>query len=195
MLTKFRNWIYLFITERLLDDDYFVSRLFSRLEKEKQNREELKEAVRKAKIDAEQRVRAEEIVALKKKQQDACSHLKGGRGLRSPYVDYNIWIHTFPGEVGTTVRCLTCSKEWKGEQLKSEEVQRMMERTTNTPSSSEVTFGKTPDRDPKAVFYNKPWPEEKEPTRDLEIAKESIMDNIVRRMKQIRKYNKIRQGL
>ena len=195
MLTKFRNWIYLFITERLLDDDYFVSRLFSRLEKEKQNREELKEAVRKAKIDAEQRVRAEEIVALKKKQQDACSHLKGGRGLRSPYVDYNIWIHTFPGEVGTTVRCLTCSKEWKGEQLKSEEVKKMMQRTTNTPSSSEVTFGKTPDRDPKAVYYDKADYEENPPKRGFEWVSQGIMKHIAERMMKIRKYNKIRQGL
>ena len=194
MLTKLRNWIYFYVTDRLLDDPHFVSRLFTKLEREKQAREELKEIVRKAKLDAQARLRDELILAEKKKFQDSCSHLKGGNTIFGPTTDYNIWMHTFPGEVGRTVKCLTCSKEWKGEQLKSEEVQTMINRTTNTPTASEIGICKTPDRGPKAVFYNDPWPEKEKSERDLEIAKESIMDNIVRRMKLLRRNNKVRQG-
>jgi hypothetical protein len=36
------------------------------------------------------------------------------------------------------VQCLICQKEWKGAELKSEEVRFMLKNTTNTPTSSEV---------------------------------------------------------
>ena len=141
MIKKFKLWLYYFIVGRLLDDETFIMTLFNRLKDEEGRREELKDAEKKAKIQKE----IDDLIQRKKDRQSACRHLKGGR-LRPAYGrDYNIWDHTFPD--GTrTVRCLTCSKEWKGEELKSEEVENMLFNTTNTLTSSEVNLEKPKDQ-------------------------------------------------
>jgi hypothetical protein len=159
MLKQFRDWVYLFVTERLLKDEFFISRLDSALKQHNKQLEVLKEAARRLKIDALQRKMAEERIAEIKKLQDSCSHLKGGR-LRSPCgEDYNIWIHIFTDN-SRTVRCLTCRKEWTGDQLKSPEVQHMLAHTTNTLTSSEFKIG--PAKDQEFPGGNAPMTEEEE---------------------------------
>lgn len=126
----FRDWVYLFVTERLLEDIFFLTRLDLAI---KENNKRIAEIKR----DLEQRLRAEQVLRDTKKRQDSCSHLKGCSGVPSPAGrDYAIWDHTFP-DGHRTVQCLICRKEWRGEQLYSEEVRIMLDNTTNARSASE----------------------------------------------------------
>jgi hypothetical protein len=200
MLTKLKSSIYSYVVRQLmqdysflkyigntlLNDEEFVKNFYVVLQKE-QKRVEFE------KREAKSRELAAAIVARAKSRQDSCSHLKGGKGPHSPIPDYNIWMHTFPVAVGSTVKCLTCGKVWSGDQLKSEEVKMMLKSTTNTRTSSEVKGGKTPDRDPKGVYYSeKVWKDG--PRGSWEWDGQSIMDYIVGRMKKIRMFNKMRQN-
>lgn len=88
-------------------------------------------------------------------RQARCSHLKGGRkGPRSQVRDYAVGIHTFiTGR--PEIRCFICKMIWKmndtaeflirnGRKIANHtklgwyEATKMLEQTTNTPSSSEV---------------------------------------------------------
>jgi|GEM_PF-5294106 len=163
MLKRFKLWLYFFVMNRLLDDQLFITILYAKLQNEKNRLAEIELATRKlaeaakiARAEAEQRANAEAYLKRKQKIQDNCLHLKGGKR-RSVYEDYAIWDHTFSD--GTrTVRCLLCSKEWEGEQLNSPEVMRMLNRTTNTVSSSQVEIGPNAIRDqaepPKVIFFD-----------------------------------------
>lgn len=68
-------------------------------------------------------------------QDNDCFHCKGGK-LRSPHVDYAIRVHTF-ADGHRTVKCTICGKEWAANHPTAI---HMMNRTTNTPSSSEVAI-------------------------------------------------------
>jgi hypothetical protein len=162
MLNKLKKWIYYTVLDQLveedfahlledaikrqiLDDDLFITKLYSVLEHERQLREITAENAKKAALDFEQRKRCEESLQREKERQDRCPHLKGGRLRIGPNLDYAVWDHTF-SDGSRTVRCMICSKEWKGAELKSEEVQHMLRCTTNSRSASEVWMGKTKDQ-------------------------------------------------
>lgn len=196
MIKLFKKWVYSFvlgglltnkdfisfIKDETLRDEQYIKNLYVILEKEK-------ERVTLERRDTEQRRLAARYLLDIKKRQDNCRHTKGGR-LPGLGVDYNIWIHTFTTGK-TTVRCLTCGKEWSGEQLKSEEVQKMMRSTTNTPSASESAYGKKYHTEHTVVFQDVVTPQV---ALKNDKPRQSIMSYIVDRMNFIRKYNKIRQG-
>lgn len=138
MLEKFKQWVYKVVVDQLMEE---IASLYDALENEKQLRAEIAEAERKARVEKAVLAEIAKRLAEKEARQNRCTHLKGGRYIKSPSKDFNIWIHTFPTGL-STIRCLTCSKEWKGEQLNSDEVKYMLANTTNTPSSSEVAHGK-----------------------------------------------------
>jgi hypothetical protein len=67
--------------------------------------------------------------------EDDCLHCKGGK-IPSPRSDYAIRVHTF-ADGHRNVKCTICGKEWS---ISDPEARYMMNRTTNTPSSSEVSI-------------------------------------------------------
>ena len=94
-------------------------------------------------------------------RQARCSHLKGGRkGPRSQVRDYAVGVHTFiTGR--PEIRCFICKMIWKtrdtaefllrhGKKVANHtkigwfEATKMLEQTTNTPSSSEIPQQATP---------------------------------------------------
>jgi hypothetical protein len=88
-------------------------------------------------------------------RQSRCSHLKGGRkGPRSQVRDYAVYLHTYI-DSSYVIRCFLCKMVWKvndtaeflmrkGKKIANHtkigwfEATKMLEQTTNTPSSSEV---------------------------------------------------------
>jgi hypothetical protein len=94
-------------------------------------------------------------------RQARCSHLKGGRkGPRSQVRDYAVYIHTYI-DSHYEIRCFICKMIWKindtaeflvrrGKKIANHtkmgwfEASKMLEQTTNTPSSSEIPMQATP---------------------------------------------------
>src|SRR5271166_897162 len=89
---------------------------------------------------------------LELKKQERCRHAKGQVGYRraSTYIDFNVSKHTFI-DGKSRIKCLTCGWEvWNlpGFRFKWEQGMRMVEQSTNRPSSSEVL----PKVEPNKVF-------------------------------------------
>lgn len=94
-------------------------------------------------------------------RQARCTHLKGGRkGPRNQVRDYAIYLHTYI-DSSYTIRCFICKMTWKindtveflvrkGKKIANHtkigwfEATKMLEQTTNTPSSSEIPLQATP---------------------------------------------------
>jgi len=97
--------------------------------------------VQLANRNVEQKKMAAFYEAARKEKQDRCSHLKGGsRG--NVGLDFAVGRHTFiDGHI--EVKCLVCSKQFDP---RGKEAQFMLKRTSNTPSSSEVSLAKPKDQ-------------------------------------------------
>lgn len=76
-----------------------------------------------------------------------CLHLKGGRAVKSVTNDYNVLTHTFPNGK-TRIRCANCSRVWWSTDADWQDAVKMMNNSTNMPSSSEVRMV----YQPKAVY-------------------------------------------
>lgn len=206
MLTKFKQSIYNYVVRQLMmdygfltyirntliNDEEFVKNMYVQLENERVR----VAAAQAAAIVAAREERVKKLIAKRladiEERQNNCKHLKGGAVLRGPHVDFNIWIHTFPGEVGSTVKCLICGKVWKGDQLKYPEVIHMMQNTTNTPTASEISIGSG-----YAGKFTSAFQDRIEPQREVKGSKDeptNIMDYIIRTLNFKRKMNKERQG-
>lgn len=98
-------------------------------------------------LDKKQRAAAKYKLDEMKRLQDTCKHLKGNTGVLLQYTkDYNVIQHTMPdGRV--VVKCAICGKEWSEAAGNLKEGFDMMRYSTNTPTSSEVSYGKPKDRD------------------------------------------------
>lgn len=134
-----------------------ISWLYDQFENEKLKRATVAALAKKEVFEAQQRANAARTVEFKKKRQDACTHLKGGRALRGPSADYAIWIHTFSDET-KTIRCLICSKEWPESQWKTPEVEHMLAHTTNTQTASEINYSKKDRKEPLAIAAQEDYP-------------------------------------
>lgn len=80
--------------------------------------------------------------ARDRKPDPNCKHLKGGSSIRVGYKDYNVACHNFPD--GTAkIWCLNgCGfVSWKGSKSWPSAI-KLMERTTNTQTSSEIIWKK-----------------------------------------------------
>jgi hypothetical protein len=80
----------------------------------------------------------------KRIQQDpkTCRHLKGG-GITNGVKDYNVLTHTFPND-RTRIRCANCSRVWWNTDADWQDAVKMVQQSTNTPSSSEVNLATDP---------------------------------------------------
>lgn len=105
--------------------------------------------------DVQRAKNAQDHTAKDLLRQAKCTHLKGGRkGPRSQVRDYAVYIHTFI-DAKYSIKCFICKMEWKpkdtaeflfrkGKKIANHtklgwfEASKMLEQTTNTPSSSEV---------------------------------------------------------
>lgn len=94
-------------------------------------------------------------------RQARCTHLKGGKkGPRSQVRDYAVYIHTYI-DSHYEIRCFICKMIWKindtaeflvrrSKKVANHtkigwfEASKMLEQTTNTPSSSEIPLQATP---------------------------------------------------
>jgi hypothetical protein len=110
--------------------------------------------------DSQRKINAEYSVAEKKSIQAMCTHKKGGRGTKSPKVDYAVYFHTFT-DATSYIRCQICGAKWrnqdtpeflfrKGEKVPNhtgigwKEAYQMVAESTNTASSSEVKLRAKP---------------------------------------------------
>ena len=111
--------------------------------------------------DAQRAKNAQDHTAKDLLRQARCTHLKGGRkGPRSQVRDYAVYIHTFI-DAHYEIRCFICKMIWKindtseflmrrGKKIANHtkmgwfEASKLLEQTTNTPSSSEVPLQATP---------------------------------------------------
>jgi len=105
--------------------------------------------------DTQREKNAQDHTAKDLLRQARCTHLKGGRkGPRSQVRDYAIYLHTFIDR-HYEIRCFLCKMIWKvndtveflvrrGKKIPNHtklgwsEAAKMLEQTTNTPSSSEI---------------------------------------------------------
>jgi hypothetical protein len=117
-------------------------------------KEQQEEEARQAR-DAQRKKNSQDHTAKDLLRQARCTHLKGGRkGPRSQVRDYAVGIHTFIDQK-SSIRCFLCKMEWKpkdtqeflfrkGKKIANHtkigwfEATKMLEQTTNTPTSSEV---------------------------------------------------------
>lgn len=123
-----------------------------------QEREERKR-VNKVRDD-QRRKNADYVVADKINSQSLCTHKKGGKGLKSPKVDYAVYAHTFTNNVAY-IRCQICGMKWRNVDTKEflvrggrkienhtgkgwREALDMLGESTNTPSSSEIQMATQP---------------------------------------------------
>lgn len=101
-----------------------------------------------------------------------CSHRKGqssmGGKVRTPVVDYSLFIHTFINEV-TVIRCTQCGGEWAQGTTKDvlihydgrkepnfthlsfEDMLQKASESTNQPSRAEIPFNRATDLKPAAA--------------------------------------------
>lgn len=79
----------------------------------------------------------EEII---KKNQAKCSHLKGGKHRLPGMKDYALADHMFP-DASRRIWCLICAKPFT-----PDEAAEMLQRSTNTRSSSEIRLGPLRDQ-------------------------------------------------
>lgn len=123
--------------------------------------EERKEKARTLAVRNEQRRKnAEYNVAEKNKIQSICTHKKGGKGLKSPKVDYAVYFHTFT-DATSYIRCQICGMKWRNQDTIEFLVRRgekvlnhtgigwkqaygMVQESTNTASSSEIQISAKP---------------------------------------------------
>jgi hypothetical protein len=108
----------------------------------------------------QRRINAEYAIADKNNIQSMCTHKKGGRGLKSPKVDYAVYFHTFT-DATSYIRCQICGMKWrnqdtvqflvrKGKQIPNHtgigwrEAYTMVSESSNTASSSEVKLTTQP---------------------------------------------------
>lgn len=129
--------------ERLINR--FVSWLYKLLEAER-NRvtaEELRAKL--AELEAQARANAAAHLRDLQLRQSRCFHMKGGRGPKPFHKDYAITDHTFADQ-SRQVRCQICGKKWSKAEGNWSEAEAMMNSTSNTPTSSEVSF-KIEDRE------------------------------------------------
>lgn len=118
---------------------------------------------------------AEALVNSKKDKQRTCKHLKGGKGPRTAAVDYAVYSHTYI-DAETVIRCQLCRATWKlgdtseylvrhGRKVKNHtglgwaDAVKMLNQTTNRPSTSEIPVRQTPMIGPSGVENNE-YPEE-----------------------------------
>jgi hypothetical protein len=122
----------------------------ARLAAKDQQEEDAKQA-----RDAQRKKNAQDHTAKDLLRQARCTHLKGGRkGPRSQVRDYAVGLHTFI-DSKFSIRCFLCKMEWKikdtqeflfrkGKKIPNHtklgwfEASKMLEQTTNTPTSSEI---------------------------------------------------------
>jgi hypothetical protein len=77
----------------------------------------------------------EKLLSLRERPKpEDCKHIKGNCGLRTPHDDYAIMCHRH-ADAHLEVKCMICGKQFDP---KDPETQRMMECSTNRPSSSET---------------------------------------------------------
>lgn len=109
--------------------------------------------------DEQRKINAEYSKKQKENIQAMCTHRKGGK-LQSPRTDYALYHHTFTDQT-TYIRCQICGMKWrrvdtkdfiirKGETIPNHtgigwtEALRMLQQSTNTPSSSEIQVATVP---------------------------------------------------
>lgn len=110
--------------------------------------------------DKQREKNAQDHTAKDLLRQARCTHLKGGRkGPRSQVRDYAVYLHTFI-DSKYSIKCFICKMEWKikdtteflfrkGKKVSNHtrtgwfEASKMLEQTTNTPSSSEIPLQNT----------------------------------------------------
>ena len=105
-------------------------------------------------------INAEYVIKEKNNVQRICTHKKGGRGVKSPKVDYAVYFHTFTNGA-SYIRCQICGMKWRSQDTdeflfrKGQKVpnhtgigwaraMQMMGESTNTASSSEIQFATQP---------------------------------------------------
>lgn len=110
--------------------------------------------------DKQRRINAEYSIADKNQIQSMCTHKKGGRGTKSPKVDYAVYFHTFT-DATSYIRCQICGAKWRnldtpeflvrhGQKVPNhtgigwKEAYQMVAESTNTASSSEVKLSAKP---------------------------------------------------
>lgn len=123
--------------------------------------EEKKEKLRALQAKNEQRrINSEYAIAEKNKIQAMCTHKKGGRGLKSPKIDFAVYFHTFT-DATSYIRCQICGMKWRnqdtiehifrgGKKLDNhtgiswKDAYEMVSESTNTASASEVKLSTQP---------------------------------------------------
>jgi hypothetical protein len=81
------------------------------------------------------------VKMFERPSEDDCDHKKGGKLRRRYATDYAVTCHTFV-DGSSLVKCMICGKKWKRTDPIAIE---MMRESTNTPSSSEVSFTPLPE--------------------------------------------------
>jgi hypothetical protein len=149
-------------TEAPVSDSALLANLVQLLLAErKEALEEKKERERARQArEAQRRINSEYAIAEKLNIQKLCTHRKGGRGLKSPKVDYAVYFHTFT-DATSYIRCQICGMKWrnvdtpeylirKGKKIPNhtgigwKEAYQMVAESTNTASSSEVQLSAKP---------------------------------------------------
>jgi hypothetical protein len=149
-------------TETSVNDTTLLANLVQLLLAErKEALEERKERERARQArDAQRKINSEYAIAEKLNIQKLCTHKKGGRGLKSPKVDYAVYFHTFT-DASSYIRCQICGMKWRnvdtpeylirgGKKIPNhtgigwKEAYQMVAESTNTASSSEVQLSAKP---------------------------------------------------
>jgi hypothetical protein len=149
-------------TEAPVSDSALIANLVQLLLAErKEALEEKKERERARQArEAQRRINSEYAIAEKLNIQKLCTHKKGGRGLKSPKVDYAVYFHTFT-DATSYIRCQICGMKWRnvdtpeylirrGKKIPNhtgigwKEAYQMVAESTNTASSSEVQLSAKP---------------------------------------------------
>jgi hypothetical protein len=149
-------------TEAPVSDSALLANLVQLLLSErKEALEEKKERERARQArEAQRRINSEYAIAEKLNIQKLCTHKKGGRGLKSPKVDYAVYFHTFT-DATSYIRCQICGMKWRnvdtpeylirrGKKIPNhtgigwKEAYQMVAESTNTASSSEVQLSAKP---------------------------------------------------
>jgi hypothetical protein len=149
-------------TEAPVSDSALLANLVQLLLAErKEALEEKKERERARQArEAQRRINSEYAIAEKLNIQKLCTHKKGGRGLKSPKVDYAVYFHTFT-DATSYIRCQICGMKWRnvdtpeylirrGKKIPNhtgigwKEAYQMVAESTNTASSSEVQLSAKP---------------------------------------------------
>ncbi len=108
----------------------------------------------------QRRINAEYKVVEDNRKQQICTHLKGAKGIKGFQTDYAVYAHTFT-DGSSYIRCQICGAKWRNQDTQEylvrngkkianhtkigwTEALAMLNKTSNTPSASEITVSAQP---------------------------------------------------